>query len=1131
MGSTGRPRRHVLTTVSVGRSGLIGRRTALVALLSSLLLLGVTGVAQAALPSVTIVAASNVGETTATLNGTVNPEGTDTKYHFDVYDTEPGDQDTCESEMGLFGLEIGTKGEELQRDAGSGKKAVAVSGTVTELDPGATYCYTVVADRDELAREEDGELSVNSLGQYEESEEEEVVESGQIDFTTVGKPPPPPSPPSVTLRGATEVGPTHAVIADNVNPNGAETTYYFEYGKTTQYGSRIPATPEGIGAGTQQIDCWNEISNLEIGTTYHFRIVATNANGTTPGPDQEFTTSGASIVLRGATEVNTTHAVIADNVDPNGYETQYQFEYGRTTQYGSKMPATPEGIGAGTQQIDCWNEIEHLEPGMTYHFRVVATNAIGTTYGPDQEFTTLGATLTLRGATELSTTHAVIGDNVDPSGYETTYQFEYGKTTQYGSKIPVSPEGIGSGTQAIFCWNEIEHLESGTTYHFRIVLNDAGTTAYGPDQEFTLGPVIVLRGATEVNTTHAVIADNVDPSGLETQYQFEYGKTTKYGSKIPATPEGIGAGTQQIDCWNEIEKLEPGTTYHFRIVATNALGTTHGPDQEFTTLSAIITLRGATEVNPTHAVIADNVDPNGYETSYQFEYGKTTKYGSKMPATPEGIGAGTQPIDCWNEIEHLEPDTTYHFRVAATNAYGTTYGADQDFTTPGATITLRGATEVSSTHAVIADNVDPSGYETSYQFEYGKTAGQYTQKIPGTSEGIGAGTLPIDCWNEIEKLEPGTTYHFRVVVTDAGGTTYGPDQEFTTSGSPIYGSSFGSLGSGSGQLHEPRSLALNGKGETVVADEENNRIDVFNEKGEFVKAFGFGVSNGKAELETCTSSCKAGIAGSSTGELKAPKGVAVDSKGDILVADTGNNRIEEFNEKGESPKVFGSSGTGGGQFDEPKGIAIDSHNDVWIADTENFRIQELGEEGKFIKTFGFGVGSEKAGKENEKFEVCTKSCKAGIPGTGVGQFVAPRALAVAPNGSVWVADTWNNRIEEFNEWGQKPRVYGSAGAGNGQFKEPKGIAVDSHNDVWVADSENDRVQELGENGEFVLAFGFGVSNGESKFEDCTSSCKAGIAGSGSGQFKEPWGIQVESHGDVYVSDSENDRVEKFAPNG
>jgi YD repeat-containing protein len=408
---------------------------------------------------------------------------------------------------------------------------------------------------------------------------------------------------------------------------------------------------------------------------------------------------------------------------------------------------------------------------------------------------------------------------------------------------------------------------------------------------------------------------------------------------------------------------------------------------------------------------------------------------------------------------------------------------------------------VDSAETASKEEFDPRTTKTSYG---GQGAVGWTLRQP-TSVTKDAGGLNLTTTTKYEENSKGESTGNVVETKSPTGTSGGSEAPQP----PTYSSQFGSYGAGSGQLHEPRSLALNSKGEVFIADAENNRIDVFSETGTFVKAFGFGVSDGKAELETCTSSCKAGIAGSGTGQLKAPKGVAIDSKGDIWVADTGNNRIEEFNEEGKSPKVFGSSGTAGGQFDEPKGIVIDSHGNVWIADSENFRIQELNEKGEFTKTFGFGVGSEKSGSENEKFEICTKSCKAGIPGTGVGQFVAPRALAVAPNGSVWVADTWNSRLEEFNEKGENPKVIGSAGTGNLQFKEPKGITIDSHNNVWISDSENDRVQELNEKGEYITQFG--------------------SKGTGNGQFQEPWGIQVDSHGNVYVSDTDNQRVQKFAP--
>jgi RHS repeat-associated protein len=247
---------------------------------------------------------------------------------------------------------------------------------------------------------------------------------------------------------------------------------------------------------------------------------------------------------------------------------------------------------------------------------------------------------------------------------------------------------------------------------------------------------------------------------------------------------------------------------------------------------------------------------------------------------------------------------------------------------------------------------------------------------------------------------------------------------------PIYTSQFSSLGSGNGQVNDPRQMAMNGKGDLFVADEENSRIDEFTEKGEFVKTIG--------------------SAGSGSGQLLEPKGVAIDSKGNIWIADTKNNRVEEFNEKGEYVRVFGSAGAEHGQFKEPKSVAVDLHNNVYIADTGNNRVQEFNEKGEYVKTIG-------------------------IVGTGNGDLKEPRAVAIAPNGALWVADTGNNRIEEFNEKGEYVKIVGSAGTGNGQFKEPKGITFDSHGNMWIVDTENNRVEEFSEKGEYELQFGSGGS--------------------------------------------------------
>jgi YD repeat-containing protein len=230
-----------------------------------------------------------------------------------------------------------------------------------------------------------------------------------------------------------------------------------------------------------------------------------------------------------------------------------------------------------------------------------------------------------------------------------------------------------------------------------------------------------------------------------------------------------------------------------------------------------------------------------------------------------------------------------------------------------------------------------------------------------------------------------------------------------------------------------------------------------------------------------------GTAGSGAGQLRVPKGVAIDAKGDIWVSDTGNNRVEEFNEKGEYLKVVGALGTGNGQFVEPKGLTIDSHNNVWVLDGGNSRVEEFNEKGEFIKA----VGSA---------------------GSGNGQLATPKGVPrVDVNGNLWVADSGNSRVEEFNAKGEYVKTVGTYGHANGQMIEPKGIVLDSHNDVFVADPGNHRVEMFNEKGEYQAQFG--------------------TEGTGNGQFEGPWGLEVDPRGDIYVSDESINRIQVFTPSG
>jgi RHS repeat-associated protein len=224
---------------------------------------------------------------------------------------------------------------------------------------------------------------------------------------------------------------------------------------------------------------------------------------------------------------------------------------------------------------------------------------------------------------------------------------------------------------------------------------------------------------------------------------------------------------------------------------------------------------------------------------------------------------------------------------------------------------------------------------------------------------------------------------------------------------------------------------------------------------------------------------------------------------------------------------FGSTGTGGGQLTGPTSVAIDASGDAWVNDREDNRIEEFNSSGTFIQAMGFGVGS----KGENKYEICTTSCKEGISGSGSGQFDKPGGISVNQStGNVYVTDSGNSRIEEFSSSGTIIRSFGSLGTGAEQLSSPTQAAIDSSGNLWVVDYGNSRLAEFSSEGKFIMAAGWGVSNGKSEAETCTTTCQTGIAGSGNGQFFDPQSVAI-SEGNVYVADRGNNRVEELSSAG
>jgi YD repeat-containing protein len=276
------------------------------------------------------------------------------------------------------------------------------------------------------------------------------------------------------------------------------------------------------------------------------------------------------------------------------------------------------------------------------------------------------------------------------------------------------------------------------------------------------------------------------------------------------------------------------------------------------------------------------------------------------------------------------------------------------------------------------------------------------------------------------------------LATDATGNVWvddnGGDRVEKFSASGTFTAAYGSKGTGGGQFNGPWGIAINRTtGNVYISDIEDNRVEELSAAGTFLRTWGFGVTDGKAEFEVCTTSCKAGIAGAGNGEFNGPAGMGIDATGDVWTVDSGNNRAEEFSAEGTFIKAFGSKGTGKGQFVEPNAIAFSGEH-IYVNDFGNFRVEKFSLTGTYEAEFG------------------TK-------GTGNGQIGGAYQLATDPtSGDLYLTDALNHRVEVFTANGAFVAKFGSEGTGNGQFKYDLGIAA-SASGIYVGDNLNERVEK------------------------------------------------------------------------
>jgi hypothetical protein len=194
--------------------------------------------------------------------------------------------------------------------------------------------------------------------------------------------------PTVTTVAASNISSSTATLIGTVNPNNISTTVTFEYGLTTSYGTTVTAVQSPVTGGTAT-PVSKAITGLAAGTTYHYRVVGVNSEGTTNGGDMSFTTlvPKPAATTNAATSISSTGATLAGIISAKNASTTVTFEYGLTTSYGTTVTADQSPV-TGSAATSVSKAITGLAAGVTYHYRVVGVNAGGTTNGGDKSFTT-----------------------------------------------------------------------------------------------------------------------------------------------------------------------------------------------------------------------------------------------------------------------------------------------------------------------------------------------------------------------------------------------------------------------------------------------------------------------------------------------------------------------------------------------------------------------------------------------------------------------------------------------------------------------------------------------------------------------------------------------------------------------
>ncbi len=630
-------------------------------------------------------------------------------------------------------------------------------------------------------------------------------------------------------------------------------------------------------------------------------------------------------------------------------------------------------------------------------------------------------------------------------------------------------------------------------------------------------PKVRTHSVTNITENSAVSGVTmINDNGLPTlQYGICWATTPKPDTTSENTlTKSVSDAYGDSIVWNNIamNNLQSNTTYYVRAFAINGKGVGYGEDRTFTTKQSsppintgqiTISTELPTSVTETTATLNGSITISGNTTYTQkgFVYGKTSNPTMQNASTVYVVGTGVGKYSV--NISGLTANTTYYVKAFIQSSSGINYGTEKTFTTDKILplVATQEVTDITHNSALLHGSIINAGVPgyTERGFVYGTAQNPTTSnnnKVIVSGNGIGSYS------KSISGLNANINYYVRAYAVNSKGTAYGEERNFIPQGtvvSTLAGNGSRGFVDGNGssaRFNKPTNVAVDAAGYIYVADYSNHCIRKITPSGSVSTLAG----NGTAGFVD-------GIG--SSARFYSPYGIAVDANGNVYVSES-VHRIRKVTPSGVVTTLAGSGNNGltdgagsSAQFFYPSGIAVDTNGNVYVADRENHCIRKVTPDGVVSTLAGSGIAGV-------------------VDGVGSSaRFYFPQSVAVDASGNVFVADGNNHRIRKVTPSGAVSTFAGNGTAGfadgsvsSAKFNEPYGITVDTAGNVYVADCKNHRIRKITPSGIVSTVAG----NGTAGFADDVGS---------SAKFYNPYGVTIDAAGNVYVADYENQRIRKI----